>query len=1526
MAYLLLNFTRNGDNGSDYIQDFYNKPLKEQYRELTARYPQLRRFEEYERFIQICFPAGEQRDYYILMPDFIREGNEDAEAKFFNNIVIRATRNAASEQILPNGLEIILIGNVSMKYGELNVKGFEFIDGSIYKRGEKAICAIAACAFRNRSITANGSTFTVPDYGFVSNEKPSAITRDLMLEMCERYYTVSDPQAVLKTYYKWRDYIDFRMYYLEQQGNGVVPFDEAKAITVYVVSRLDYQPEKYDAYILDGIDQIREKDELVVVTERFENSEPFDIVRVTVDKNKKELFTEVGNEAKTPAFEQMLKRFTRSDIILVNEADEKAAHFVSVDERYKFCLKDIEPDYTKVEANFAGNLKATLAEISSRYAAALKERVNAYIITRAEELTRADNAALTEYANNLAMSFDRDVAENKDGAIRSDYAAQVKAKEDAVRARAEKVKRQYGERIAAVKKNKDKKTDKEVAVEVGRLEAELASELASFTAEMARQKETVSLRALYETRNKKLVAQKEASLRATREEKLRRNISESELIIGERQAPQIEKEKSEAKRKNADELAAKKADMKENDTIRRYYIYFKLRANDTVDGINECIKKYTPKVLKPNQVKEKSKILRQKNALKSFFGGYVKNPFLSTYLFAPNELANAEGAAAPEIDFFSQRLNEKQKEAVSKAIASESIFLLQGPPGTGKTEVIAEIAAQFVKRGKRILISSETHKAIDNVFERLPKIPEIRPLRLIPSQAKQEANLYSPERLVDNFYINISDRLRKEVEIFKHFSDYKEKFHEKFNELNLDYQKLTREKSRIQDVDRTLERIKREETSLAERYDLEREQLCNLRDEKERLSRRLRNIENLTLNEEDDEEIKKFRETLLNHLANYPALERAVETLSFVLRADIGKVKEEIASLINNSALMALEAKRAKIKKQLADLRDPDTDEIIKGKEADFERAQGDLIAVGKEIKAAKESASVDISRLSIAKVVNKSELNPETLGALANTFLKIRGELQDFIDKSRTQIGELIDNAAKEYDEKETKVSNLKIKIREKYNEAKTEKENGDYESYKAIESGLKNKITKFFEDFDIVEPYEDITAALEIIETKWRDLEQNFAARESENKKKIPMYERILKFLHNLQSDDAIEVDREAYTKKLFENANVFGLTCTSRDNFRAASMDSLKKYALDDLDIKRQGIDVVIIDEVSKSSFIDLLIPILYGKTVILVGDHRQLPPMYDLRHMKKDDFEDLDPNMIDKLKNEEYTALYEECFFKTLFESVPDRLRVTLTKQYRCHGDIMKVFNHFYGDSAGRDSLELGAPNQNDQKQHGLHIKGKNGKSIIEIDKHIYFVDCSDSYEKFGDGSSAANETEARVVVELARKIDEAYGRVGGFEVDKTRGKDTRRSMGIICTYGEQAKLIKLKLKKIGRLKNICELHDERFIVSTVDDFQGDERDIIFVSMVRNPAPKYRQGTRAEFVKKFERINVALSRARRLLVIVGAKDFLSSAKIDLPDMSGNKALDRKAYPIYHEIITTILTHGSLLKTSDILEENR
>ena len=229
---------------------------------------------------------------------------------------------------------------------------------------------------------------------------------------------------------------------------------------------------------------------------------------------------------------------------------------------------------------------------------------------------------------------------------------------------------------------------------------------------------------------------------------------------------------------------------------------------------------------------------------------------------------------------------------------------------------------------------------------------------------------------------------------------------------------------------------------------------------------------------------------------------------------------------------------------------------------------------------------------------------------------------------------------------------------------------------TWKRITQNMSQK--KVFKDLNINKPYENILEAIDIIESEWKDLSENYEVRKKENKDKIPVYEKISRYIN--QTDIILE-DRKAYTKSIFDVVNLFGSTTTSRDLFNEKALTELSEYNLGDLDLKQQGIDVVIVDEVSKSSFLEVLIPMLYGKSIILVGDHRQLPPMYEYRNFRKEDYEGLDENYIDFNKNTKFTKLYETSFFKSLFERLSDDYKVMLNKQYRSHEHIMNVFNHF-----------------------------------------------------------------------------------------------------------------------------------------------------------------------------------------------------------------------------------------------------
>ena len=109
---------------------------------------------------------------------------------------------------------------------------------------------------------------------------------------------------------------------------------------------------------------------------------------------------------------------------------------------------------------------------------------------------------------------------------------------------------------------------------------------------------------------------------------------------------------------------------------------------------------------------------RQSNAVSAFLNEQMINPSLARVIVDPATATRFSGAP---LQYFQDWLSDDQKEAVSKAVSSNELFLIQGPPGTGKTSVIAEIALQIMKREPeaRILLTSQSNVAVDHALTQI---------------------------------------------------------------------------------------------------------------------------------------------------------------------------------------------------------------------------------------------------------------------------------------------------------------------------------------------------------------------------------------------------------------------------------------------------------------------------------------------------------------------------------------------------------------------------------------------------------------------------------------------------------------------------------------------------------------------------------------------------------------------------------------------------------------------------------------
>ncbi|WP_194841504.1 AAA domain-containing protein [Sporosarcina obsidiansis] len=323
-----------------------------------------------------------------------------------------------------------------------------------------------------------------------------------------------------------------------------------------------------------------------------------------------------------------------------------------------------------------------------------------------------------------------------------------------------------------------------------------------------------------------------------------------------------------------------------------------------------------------------------------------------------------------------------------------------------------------------------------------------------------------------------------------------------------------------------------------------------------------------------------------------------------------------------------------------------------------------------------------------------------------------------------------------------------------------------------------------------------------------------------------------------------EANDYDLDEIRKLYVEHANVIGTTCVA-----SASKKFMEEYPV---------FDVVIIDEVSKATPPELLLPMLKGKKVILVGDHHQLPPLVGQETMDELVDQQKDPEVQREMKK-----LLNESLFERLFRTLPKQNKTMLSIQYRMHERIMDTIAPFYKE--GNYELQCGLSDSDKMRDHLLE------SPIISRNDHLLWLDTPNQSPFFEDkvkgGTSRFNESELTVIRDTLVEIEQAT------ELAKAEGRmkaEDKKSVGVISFYGEQVKRIDRLIQQELQPK---QLHCR---TGSVDKFQGMEMDIIILSFVRNH--DHSNGD-IGFAKDYRRLNVALSRARELLIIVGSSEMFT-----------------------------------------------
>lgn len=247
---------------------------------------------------------------------------------------------------------------------------------------------------------------------------------------------------------------------------------------------------------------------------------------------------------------------------------------------------------------------------------------------------------------------------------------------------------------------------------------------------------------------------------------------------------------------------------------------------------------------------------------------------------------------------------------------------------------------------------------------------------------------------------------------------------------------------------------------------------------------------------------------------------------------------------------------------------------------------------------------------------------------------------------------------------------------------------------------------------------------------------------------------------------------------------------------------------------------------IDEAAQALEAACWIAIGKADRVILAGDHHQLPPTIKCIEAARGG---LDQTLMEKVA----TAKSETVSL--------------LTVQYRMHDDIMRFSSRWF---------------YHNQLESAPEVKHR---GILEWDTPIVWIDTADSEyteDQLAESRSRINKQEAELLVAQLQTYIE--------KVCKERVLEENIDFGLISPYKAQVQYIRGLIKRNAFFKPFRKL----ITVHTVDGFQGQERDVILISLVRA-----NENGQIGFLGDLRRMNVAITRARMKLIILGDSSTLT-----------------------------------------------
>lgn len=343
----------------------------------------------------------------------------------------------------------------------------------------------------------------------------------------------------------------------------------------------------------------------------------------------------------------------------------------------------------------------------------------------------------------------------------------------------------------------------------------------------------------------------------------------------------------------------------------------------------------------------------------------------------------------------------------------------------------------------------------------------------------------------------------------------------------------------------------------------------------------------------------------------------------------------------------------------------------------------------------------------------------------------------------------------------------------------------------------------------------------------------------------------------------------------------SSVLGATCQQTASESMYTTKILQEHG--------KRFSTVIIDEAARANPLDLLIPMIMGKKIILVGDHRQLPHLLE---------PEVEKNLEEKVNlKENQKQMLKISLFQRIKETLekiehppeqPQRV-VMLDKQFRMHSVLGEFISEQFYEKYGLPAIKSGFESD-ESFEH--HIPGYEGKVCAWID-----IKKSKGKQQRHE-NSFIRRSEAECIAKQTQSI---------------LASSSQLTLGIITFYRAQVDCIKEAMVNEQLTEyykdgyRIKQKWKHRLHIGTVDAFQGKEFDVVLLSLVRtyqHYPTKDEQILRKiyGFLLLDNRLNVAMSRQHRLLIMVGD---IEMAQPNIPEISAIYAFKKRCEGKYGKI---------------------